>query len=58
MKLLESMVESATNDKKNVENQLFEAQEIIKATEKESARLKTQLTTAKEKVAAKRRGVL
>lgn len=50
MKLLESMVEAANSEKKAAESQLAEALESTKATEIETARLKTALDTAKEKV--------
>lgn len=52
MKLLEAMVEAANNEKKAAENQLAEAQENCKASEIETARLKTALEAAKEKVRA------
>ncbi|XP_069948145.1 cytospin-A isoform X4 [Cherax quadricarinatus] len=50
MKLLESMVEAANNEKKAAENQLAEALESTKATEIETTRLQTALDTAKEKI--------
>ncbi|XP_050712556.1 cytospin-A-like isoform X2 [Eriocheir sinensis] len=50
MKLLEAMVEAATNEKKAAENQLAEAQENCKASEIETTRLKTALEAAKEKI--------
>ncbi|XP_071547035.1 cytospin-A-like isoform X2 [Panulirus ornatus] len=50
MKLLESMVEAANSEKKSAENQLADALESTKATEIETARLKTALDTAKEKI--------
>lgn len=50
MKMLESMVEAANNEKKAAENQLAEALESSKATEIEIARLQTALDSAKEKI--------
>ncbi|XP_064105920.1 cytospin-A-like isoform X4 [Macrobrachium nipponense] len=50
MKMLESMVEAANNEKKAAENQLAEALESNKATEIEIARLQTALDSAKEKI--------
>ncbi|XP_068232743.1 cytospin-A-like isoform X2 [Palaemon carinicauda] len=50
MKILESMVEAANNEKKAAENQLAEALESSKSTEIEIARLQTALDSAKEKI--------
>ncbi|XP_037781397.1 cytospin-A-like isoform X6 [Penaeus monodon] len=50
MKVLESMVETANNEKKAVETQLAESQEAVKATEMENARLQAAVDSAKEKI--------
>ncbi|KAK7083131.1 Calponin y domain, partial [Halocaridina rubra] len=50
MKMLESMVEAANNEKKIAENQLAEALESSKATEIEIVRLQAALDSAKEKI--------
>lgn len=50
MKVLESMVETANNEKKAIETQLAESQEAVKATEMENARLQAAVDSAKEKI--------
>ncbi|XP_063606663.1 cytospin-A-like isoform X3 [Penaeus indicus] len=50
MKVLESMVETANNEKKAIETQLAESQEAVKATEMENTRLQAAVDSAKEKI--------
>lgn len=50
MKVLESMVETANNEKKAIETQLAESQEAVKASEMENTRLQAAVDSAKEKV--------